>query len=144
MVDHDIIGFHSDAPTIADEELTICRAERVLNIATAIRQGYTIERLFDLTKIDRWYLYKFEAIIKFIVEHSRPSTIKNKFILREAKHLGFSDQQIVKYSGITELKLRALYDQYGIRPFRKQIDTLSGPIKRRRERPETAIKRRLT
>lgn len=95
-------------------------------IATALRQGYTVERLFELTKIDRWFLYKFEAIIKFITDHADSSTVQDRSILLEAKRLGFSDKQIGLYCNTTEIEVYGSRQRFGIRPFVKQIDTVSG------------------
>ncbi|CAF4426419.1 unnamed protein product, partial [Rotaria magnacalcarata] len=55
MVDEDIIGFEPYARTVTDDELSIPTDKRVFILATALRQGYSIERLFELTKIDRWF-----------------------------------------------------------------------------------------
>jgi carbamoyl-phosphate synthase/aspartate carbamoyltransferase/dihydroorotase len=106
--------------------LTIKDNYFIFILATALHQGYTIERLFELTKIDRWFLHKFASIIQFIVEHSFSSNITNQSILLRAKHLGFSDKQIGQYFRSTELEIRALRQRFGIRPFIKQSDTVSG------------------
>jgi carbamoyl-phosphate synthase/aspartate carbamoyltransferase/dihydroorotase len=95
-------------------------------LATALRQGYSIERLFELTKIDRWFLHKFASIIQFIVDHSDSSIIHDRSLLLEAKRLGFSDKQIATYCGSTELEVRGSRQRFDIRPFIKQIDTVSG------------------
>jgi hypothetical protein len=58
-------------------------------MATALHQGYTIERLFQLTKINRWFLYNFASIIQFIINHSGSSIIQDQSLLLEAKRLGF-------------------------------------------------------
>lgn len=95
-------------------------------MATALRQGYTIEHLFDLTHIDRWFLHKFASIIQFTNNLSNPSIIQNQSMLLEAKRLGFSDKQIALYCGSTEFEVFASRERYNIRPCVKQIDTISG------------------
>jgi carbamoyl-phosphate synthase/aspartate carbamoyltransferase/dihydroorotase len=95
-------------------------------LATALRQGYSIERLFELTKIDPWFLHKFASIIQFIADHFNPSIINDRSLLLEAKRLGFSDTQIAAYCDSTELEIRASRERFDIRPFVKQIDTVSG------------------
>ncbi|CAF5189697.1 unnamed protein product, partial [Rotaria sp. Silwood1] len=53
MIDKDVIAFHPYSRTITDDELSTSTNERIFLLATALHQGYTIERLFELTKIDR-------------------------------------------------------------------------------------------
>ncbi|CAF4003965.1 unnamed protein product, partial [Rotaria sp. Silwood1] len=59
MVDKHITGFDPYSRTITDDEISTLTDEHVFILATALRHGYTIERSFQLTKIDRWFLYKF-------------------------------------------------------------------------------------
>ncbi|CAF4122334.1 unnamed protein product [Rotaria sp. Silwood2] len=126
MVDEDVTGFDPYTRTITDDELSIPTDKRVFVIATALRQGYTIERLFELTKIDKWFLHKFSSIIQFIVNHSDASIVQDRTRLLEAKRLGFSDKQIGMYCNTTELEVYASRQRFGVRPRVKQIDTVSG------------------
>jgi hypothetical protein len=82
--------------------------------------------LFELTKIDRWFLHKFASIIQFIRDRTRSSFTENPSLLHQAKHLGFSDEQIVEYFHIPESQLHTLYVKCGIQPFMRPIDTVSG------------------
>lgn len=100
--------------------------KRVFVLATALQQGYSIERLFELTKIDRWFLHKFASIIQFFADRADTSILQDRQSLLAAKRLGFCDKQIGNYCGSTESEVRASRQQYGIRPFVKQIDTVSG------------------
>ncbi|UJR35525.1 hypothetical protein I4U23_028279 [Adineta vaga] len=126
MVDEDVTGFDPYSRTITDDELSSPTDKRVFILATALRQGYSIERLFELTKIDPWFLNKFSNIVEFIINHSDSSLIQDRSLLLEAKRLGFSDKQIGMYCGSTELEVRASRERFRIRPFVKQIDTVSG------------------
>ncbi|CAM4984725.1 unnamed protein product [Rotaria socialis] len=100
--------------------------ERIFILATALHQGYTIDRLFQLTKIDRWFLHKYASIIQFIRQHSDSSITQDPLLLLQAKRLGFSDKQISKYSNCTEIEVRACREEFHIRPFLKQIDNVFG------------------
>ena len=95
-------------------------------LATALSQGYDIERLFELTKIDRWFLHKFSAIIHFFSNQADAAILQDRETLLAAKRLGFSDKQIGNYCGSTEPEVRVSRQRFGIRPFVKQIDTVSG------------------
>jgi carbamoyl-phosphate synthase / aspartate carbamoyltransferase / dihydroorotase len=100
--------------------------KRVFILATALHQGYSIEKLFDLTKIDRWFLHKFARIIQFFSQRADSSILNDRNWLLEAKKLGFCDKQIGNYCDTIELDVRAARQRFGIRPFVKQIDTVSG------------------
>ncbi|CAF5180735.1 unnamed protein product, partial [Rotaria sp. Silwood1] len=93
MVDKHITGFDPYSRTITDDEISTLTDEHVFILATALRHGYTIERSFQLTKIDRWFLYKFARIIQFIVNHLDSFIIQDQSLLLEAKRLGFSNKQ---------------------------------------------------
>ncbi|CAF1045475.1 unnamed protein product [Rotaria sp. Silwood1] len=108
MVDKHVTGFDPYSGTITDDEINTLAYERVFILATALRHGYTIERLLQLIKIDRWFLYKFARIIQFIVNHSDSSIIQDQSLLLEAKRLGFSDKQ------------------FGIRPFTNITYNIAG------------------
>lgn len=97
--------------------------KRFFAIAKAIKNGYTIEDLNRITKIDPWFLEKFKNIVEFegIISKSR----LGKEILLEAKKLGFSDARIAKLKGKKEREIRSLRKKFNIIPSVKQIDTLS-------------------
>lgn len=71
---------------------------RVFVLAAALNQGYTIERLYELTKIDHWFLYKFKNIIDTRTELTRHKMADiPRDLLYKAKKLGFCDKQIGKF-----------------------------------------------
>ncbi|CAF3911693.1 unnamed protein product [Rotaria sordida] len=107
MIHEDVTGFDPFPRTVTDDVISIKAYFIFEFISTALRQGYTIERLFELTKINRWFLHKFSSIIQFIINHSDASTIKDRSLLLEAKRL-----------------VRASREGFDIRPFVKQIDTV--------------------
>ncbi|CAF4645734.1 unnamed protein product [Rotaria sp. Silwood1] len=71
------------------------------------------------------FLHQFQSIIEFVVHHFISSIIQNESLLLEANRLGFSDKQISIYCDSTEDEIRALHQQFVIRPFIKQINTIS-------------------
>ena len=110
--------------------------KRVFIISKAMHKGYTIDQIHDLTKIDKWFLYKLKHIID-IDERLRALKNVNNLsapLLREAKIYGFTDFQIGRAVGLeNELKsmakaglvIRELRKRYNILPVVKQIDTLA-------------------
>ena len=110
--------------------------KRVFVISKAMHMPeYTIDRIHELTKIDKWFLQKLQHIIDIDEElkNSQISTL-NPQLLRDAKIYGFSDFQIARALGLEEtadtmhqamLQVRSLRKQMGIVPVVKQIDTLA-------------------
>ena len=110
--------------------------KRVFVISKAMHMPeYTIDRIHELTKIDKWFLQKLQHIIDIDEElkNSQISTL-NPQLLRDAKIYGFSDFQIARALGLEEtadtmhqamLQVRNLRKQMGIVPVVKQIDTLA-------------------
>ena len=82
-------------------------------LAAAIKAGYEIDRLFELTKIDRWFLNKMKNIVCFQVHLESLCTSQlTKDILTEAKQLGFSDHQIAIFVKSTELAIRQIREDH--------------------------------
>ena len=109
--------------------------KRIFVISQAMQAGYTVDRIHDLTKIDKWFLYKLHNIINTrdsLAEYSSIDTI-NPDLLRLAKQQGFSDFQIARAvlkqdmtdAEACNLKVRARRKELGIVPVVKQIDTLA-------------------
>ncbi|ROT18428.1 carbamoyl-phosphate synthase (glutamine-hydrolyzing) large subunit [Muribaculaceae bacterium Isolate-110 (HZI)] len=108
--------------------------KRILAIAQAMFKGYTVERIHELTKIDRWFLYRLQNIIDTAAELHGNDSLESlpEPLLRQAKEQGFSDFQIAReiFKGNMEnaeeanLRVRALRKSLGVVPVVKQIDTL--------------------
>ncbi|CAF0913217.1 unnamed protein product [Rotaria sordida] len=103
-----------------------CSNKTESSSTTAIRHRYIIEHLYGLTKINRWFLYKFETILKFIFTRTDRLVGARKLFLFQAKHLGFSNQQLANCLDMFEAEVSQACEQCGIRPFMKQIDTVFG------------------
>ena len=109
--------------------------KRVFAIATAMKRGMDVDRIHQLTKIDRWFLYKLQNIIntsRELEQYDSPEALPAD-LLRAAKQQGFSDFQIARSlfkSNMTDseaavLAVRAQRKALGITPVVKQIDTLA-------------------
>ena len=105
---------------------------RIFAISQALIQGYSVDRVHELTKIDKWFLYKLRNIV---TTHNRLKEIPDIHalpadLLRHAKQQGFSDFQIARAIGpengqINRDDVRILRKKYGVLPVVKQIDTLA-------------------
>jgi carbamoyl-phosphate synthase / aspartate carbamoyltransferase / dihydroorotase len=126
MVDENVNGFDPNLKLVNDEELKTPTDKRVFVLAAALKAGYTIDRLYDLTKIDRWFLEKMKKIMNITLELEKLNCAVSNDLLRVAKKMGFSDKQIAKYINGSELAVRKQRRESGILPFVKQIDTVAG------------------
>ncbi len=113
-----------EVESILNRELTVPGADRIWYIADAMRAGYSIERIFDLTKIDLWFLVQIEEIIKLEeqVKTLGLATL-DKPMMRKLKRKGFSDARLAKLLGISEKALRAHRYKLDVLPVYKRVDT---------------------
>jgi carbamoyl-phosphate synthase large subunit len=109
--------------TNLEEEIKNPTDKRILVIAEALRHGFSIDKIYKLSGIDRWFLYKIKNIIE--LEKIIKNNNLTKEILLQAKQHGFSDHQIGELVGKRELEIRKLRLEYNIKPYVKQIDTLA-------------------
>ncbi|XP_075451272.1 multifunctional protein CAD-like isoform X4 [Ascaphus truei] len=128
MVDENCVGFDHSVKPASDDELETPTDKRIFVLAAALRAGYTIERLYELTKIDRWFLHKMKNITDHLSTlegyHQDETTMPPEVLLR-AKQLGFSDKQIAQAVQSTELAVRKMRQDLRIVPMVKQIDTVA-------------------
>ena len=117
-----------------DDELANPTDLRIFAIAEAFEKGYTIDRLYELTKIAPWFLEKLQNIYNFKLRLESNNRIEDlpADVLTEAKRLGFSDFQIARFvenpSGNLEaesIRVRNLRKKMGILPSVKRIDTVA-------------------
>uniref|UniRef100_W5NFZ0 Multifunctional protein CAD n=1 Tax=Lepisosteus oculatus TaxID=7918 RepID=W5NFZ0_LEPOC len=128
MVDENCVGFDHTIKPVSDEELQTPTDKRIFVLAAALRAGYSVDRLYELTKIDRWFLHKMKNITdhSLILESYRQGeTAILPEVLRTAKQLGFSDKQVALAIQSTELAVRKLRKDWKILPMVKQIDTVA-------------------
>ena len=118
-----------------DDELANPTDLRIFAIAQALEEGYTIERIYELTKIDPWFIGKLKNIVDFKALLLTFNTLEDvpAETLRKAKELGFSDFQIARFvlkpeGGNMEkenLKVREYRKKLGILPAVKRINTVA-------------------
>jgi len=100
--------------------------ERVFALPLAMQAGYSIERIHELTDIDKWFLYKIKNVLDIATKlQVYANGVCPRGILHEAKKFGFSDGQIAKILGTDEADVHAMRRNYGLAPVVKQIDTLA-------------------
>lgn len=134
QVDPTVLGFQGsdEFGDNLDKVLAEPTDRRVLAIGQALlHEGYSVDKIHELSNIDKWFLYKCNNIAKMYKELQQCNELNqlDKELLTKAKKLGFSDKQIAfcidpnyKYS---EFDVRNLRKSFGIIPFVKRIDTLA-------------------
>lgn len=116
-----------------ENELSNPTDTRIFVIAEAFRRKLTVDRIHELTKIDRWFLYKLKNIYGLSVKLKENSSVDmlSDELLLDLKKAGFSDFQIAKFlndkDDVTDYSLIVRNERIsrGITPFVKQIDTLA-------------------
>ncbi len=100
---------------------------RIFALAEAVRDGMSLDRIHELSGIDRWFLLRVQRIVEVgeRLRACRETAVISHEMMREAKRTGFADRQIAEITGQNETRVRTQRETYGIRPYVKQIDTLA-------------------
>ncbi|XP_017326054.1 carbamoyl-phosphate synthase [ammonia], mitochondrial isoform X1 [Ictalurus punctatus] len=108
------------------QELAVPSSTRIFSLAKALHDGVSVDRIHELTAIDKWFLHKLRRITE-LEQHLRQytsSTIPADLLLK-AKQEGFSDRQLGQALRASEAETRSLRLSHNIQPWVKQIDTLA-------------------
>jgi len=99
--------------------------ERIFQVKRALQAGITVPELYDLTKIDPWFLAQMEELVEAESEYAAPDE-PGADDLRLMKRMGFSDRQLASLRGSDETTVRAWRWKLGVRPAYKMVDTCAG------------------
>ena len=111
-------------PETIDEQLANATPDRLWYVADAFGVGMTVERVFELTKIDPWFLVQIKEIVdlELTVEQRAFDSISADE-LRFLKRKGFSDRRLAYLTKTTEQAVRERRHALGVRPVYKRVDT---------------------
>ncbi|WP_052887698.1 carbamoyl-phosphate synthase (glutamine-hydrolyzing) large subunit [Thermogemmatispora carboxidivorans] len=118
------LGEESEA-AIIDKYLYTPTPKRIFALPVALRNGFSIEKISEITGIDPWFLSRIQHIVKLEEELARDRELTGARLLL-LKQAGLSDRRIGELVGKTEREIRALRQRYGVLPSVFQIDTLAG------------------
>ncbi len=105
------------------ERLRISRPDNVFYLRYALQLGMTIDELYGITCIDRWFLFNVKQIVDLEAELRAAGKMADHDLILKAKQYGFSDRQLGFILGKEELAVRAMRESMGIRPVFKTVDT---------------------
>jgi len=109
---------------ILEKELGAPGPERIWYVGDAFAMGMSVEEVFDLTRIDPWFLRQIEDIVKIeldLEKHALHDLSAQE--MRQLKQKGFSDRRLAKLLKSTEQNVRAKRHEFGVRPVYKRVDT---------------------
>ncbi|THX35192.1 carbamoyl-phosphate synth [Aureobasidium pullulans] len=127
-VDVSNLGFQETSALMSiDQELQTPSDQRMFAIANAMHSGYTVDKIWELTKIDKWFLSKLKGLSEFgkLMSTKKVNDVPSS-LFRQAKELGFSDKQLSIFWSTNEQTVRKHRLEYDIMPVVKQIDTVAG------------------
>ena len=106
------------------QEVRMPGAERILYVADAFRHGMTLAEVFDLSRIDPWFLSQIEELVQAEnqVRQEGLSAMRGER-LRQLKRMGFSDSRLARLIGTKEAVVRQHRHKAGVRPVYKRVDT---------------------
>ncbi|MBK5143254.1 carbamoyl-phosphate synthase large subunit [Budviciaceae bacterium BWR-B9] len=113
-----------EALTRIRRELKEAGAERIWYVADAFRAGMSVDGIFNLTNIDRWFLVQIEELVRLEeqVAERGINGLDHDF-MRLLKRKGFADARLAKLVGFSEAEVRKLRYKHGIYPVYKRVDT---------------------
>ena len=110
--------------SLINYELSNAGSDRIWYIADAFRAGISVDDVFTLTNIDRWFLIQIEELIHLEQKIIHGGIdILNLVFLRTLKRKGFSDARLAILVGVPEIEIRKLREQFNLHPVYKRIDT---------------------
>ncbi|KAK1808293.1 Carbamoyl-phosphate synthase [Friedmanniomyces endolithicus] len=132
-VDPSNLGFNETAALMSidlDTELQTPSDQRMFALANAMHNDYSVDKIWQMTKIDKWFLYRLKGLSDF--GHQMQGLMQTYHVdnvphatFRRAKELGFSDRQLALFWASNEQHVRRARLEAGIMPVVKQIDTVA-------------------
>ncbi|GHB04061.1 carbamoyl-phosphate synthase large subunit [Modicisalibacter luteus] len=123
-LDPKVTDFTDENLALIKGELQAAGADRIFFIADAMRAGMSVDEIFTLTNVDRWFLVQLEDLILAEQDVAKRSLAElDANALFRLKRKGFSDARLAKLLGVSEKEFRRTRQKHGIRPVYKRVDT---------------------
>ena len=118
------LPLNDDATAALAQELRHPGPDRLLHVADAFRAGWSLDRVYELSSIDPWFLFQIEDLVReerALGEAGAGSLDAER--MRQLKRKGFADARLARLCGLREDEIRARRHQLGVRPVYKRVDT---------------------
>ena len=112
-----------------EQRLATPNSQRIFYLRHALLDGMSMEAIYDLTRIDPWFLNQIRQIVLMEQKIATAGKDISAALLRHAKSTGFSDIQIASLTGLNEQAVRKLRTELGILPVYKLVDTCAAEFK---------------
>ena len=99
---------------------------KILYVAEAFRKDFKIDEIYEITKIDRWFLEQIQELVIVENQIKTEDVLNSKQKLQYIKSIGFSDKKIAKILNLKSNDVRAARNKFKIHPIYKKIDTCAG------------------
>lgn len=121
----DIGKFGFEDVPYTDDLLKNPTDERLFHLYTALKDGRDIDEIYEITKVDRFFLYKIKSIIDHenYLRNLSPEEVLEPEVLYKAKKMGFSDKVLSRIASVPEKTIRDFRREKGIVPTYKMVDT---------------------
>lgn len=116
---------HPDPYILLKQELGVPGPRRLWYVAEAFRLGYSVEALYELTRIDPWFLVQIEELVQIANETRKQgvAALRERERLYFLKRKGFSDSRLATLTGVAETVIRRLREELNVRPVYKRVDS---------------------
>ena len=114
------------------KNLTMVRSQKIFDLRAAFIVNMTVEEIYELTKIDPWFLNQIRMIVEFeksIAEAKGNGRLESEEFVRQIKEQGFSDAHIASLTGTTEQDFREKRKKLGVLPVYKTVDTCAAEFR---------------
>ncbi|MFP4350075.1 MAG: carbamoyl-phosphate synthase large subunit [Desulfococcaceae bacterium] len=131
----DVEDLEERRPTLTEieQKLATPNSQRLFYVRYAMQAGMSVDAVFDLTKIDPWFLHQFKQLVDMEAtlseEAAKSGGRLEPALLRRAKSWGFSDIQLAHLTGSTEPAVERYRKELGIRPVYKLVDTCAAEFR---------------
>ncbi|MDJ0804532.1 MAG: carbamoyl-phosphate synthase large subunit, partial [Desulfobacterales bacterium] len=112
-----------------EHHLVTPNSQRIFYLRHALQQGFAVDAIHELTRIDPWFLYQIRQIVDLEGELAAAGAELDDRLLEKAKAFGFSDMQLAHLTGSDALAIRSRRQDVGLRPVYKLVDTCAAEFK---------------
>ena len=114
------------------KNLTMVRSQKIFDLRAAFIVDMTVDEVYELTKIDPWFLNQVRMIVEFeknIAEAKENGNLESEDFVRQIKEQGFSDMHIASLTGTSEQDFREMRKKLGVKPVYKTVDTCAAEFR---------------